>query len=294
MKTVVPTEMVCHLWANQSQSHAKNSNGHVFFNDSTIYSYGSHFPMGRIITRKGKRAVLLNCNSYSNTTSGHQSKVRYACRHITPRFNVPNIAKNHNNEIDHEANLAYYKDKIVKDAMSVSRARSNKDWKARNLQSLVNEANSYSQFFGLRKKFKEPTEIDLKKVIEQTRKEAAARDKRQKDLREQQLAAMAEDIKRWQDGQAVSSWNFPNTYLRTIITQEGKVVETSRGAQVPLDHALKILPLIRSGKPYKHNGHSIHVGQFRIDEIDTEGNVKAGCHFIERQEIERFATTLGL
>jgi hypothetical protein len=57
---------------------------------------------------------------------------------------------------------------------------------------------------------------------------------------------------------------------------------------------VRLLPHIRSGNSYQHNGHSIHIGHFRIDAIDTEGNVRAGCHFIKRDEMERLATQLGL
>ncbi len=70
-------------------------------------------------------------------------------------------------------------------------------------------------------------------------------------------------------------------------------METSKGAEFPLEHALRLLPFVRNGQPYKHNGHSFHVGTFRIDEIDAAGNVTAGCHYIKREEIERIAATIG-
>ena len=70
-------------------------------------------------------------------------------------------------------------------------------------------------------------------------------------------------------------------------------MQTTKGAEVPEEHAKKAAGIVKrckeTGTGYKRNGHSIHVGMFVIDEIDINGNVKAGCHFIEWSEIERIA-----
>jgi hypothetical protein len=47
----------------------------VFYSGRTIYSYGTHFPMGYVL-RPG--VVWLNGDRYSNTTSKHQSELRAA------------------------------------------------------------------------------------------------------------------------------------------------------------------------------------------------------------------------
>ena len=65
MKTIVTTDEVCRLWANQEQWHAHNRQNNVYFNDSTIYSYGSHFPMARHVETKRGKGVLINRASYS-------------------------------------------------------------------------------------------------------------------------------------------------------------------------------------------------------------------------------------
>lgn len=67
---------IAHLWAHQSQEEARNSNGSFFFEGDTIYSYGHHFPCGKIVhNRHGKKAYVLNSNSYSVATSRHQGMV---------------------------------------------------------------------------------------------------------------------------------------------------------------------------------------------------------------------------
>lgn len=67
---------VAHLWAHQLQSDARCSNTQLYFEGTTIYSYGSHFPVGKIVENKrGEKAYLFNPDRYSVTTSKHQEVV---------------------------------------------------------------------------------------------------------------------------------------------------------------------------------------------------------------------------
>lgn len=69
--------MVAHLWANESQESANGSN--FYFEGESIYSYGRHFEIGRIVRNKrGRKAYLINDTYYSSTTSKHQYYVREA------------------------------------------------------------------------------------------------------------------------------------------------------------------------------------------------------------------------
>ena len=73
--------MVAHNWANQTNKGKRGSN--FFYDGKSIYSYGYHFEVGRIVeTEKGNEIVLLNNASYSVSTSKHQGYVRQACNHI--------------------------------------------------------------------------------------------------------------------------------------------------------------------------------------------------------------------
>lgn len=69
--------MVAHLWAHEQEESASGSN--FFFVGTSIYSYGYHFEVGRIVKNKqGKKAYLINEDYYSATTSKHQCYVRNA------------------------------------------------------------------------------------------------------------------------------------------------------------------------------------------------------------------------
>ena len=69
--------MVAHLWAHEQEESASGSN--FFFEGTSIYSYGHHFEVGRIVKNKqGKKAYLINEDYYYVTTSKHQCYVRNA------------------------------------------------------------------------------------------------------------------------------------------------------------------------------------------------------------------------
>lgn len=74
------------------------------------------------------------------------------------------------------------------------------------------------------------------------------------------------------------------------------VVETSRGAQVPVSHALRGLRFVRAvvarGEAFQTNGKTFHLGHYKIDRIETDGTLTAGCHVIPYSEIERIAPEL--
>jgi hypothetical protein len=73
-------------------------------------------------------------------------------------------------------------------------------------------------------------------------------------------------------------------------------VETSRGARVPVSHAIRGLRFVRAvvarGEAFQTNGHTFHLGHYKIDRIDLDGTLTAGCHVISLAEIERIAPEL--
>src|SRR3954470_1643232 len=72
MKTRVETHTVAKLWANKTQSNARNGRN-FYFDDDTIYSYGPHFPIARHVkNQKGQSAILFTTRDYSSTTATHK------------------------------------------------------------------------------------------------------------------------------------------------------------------------------------------------------------------------------
>lgn len=82
--------MVAHLWANEKKESGKGSN--LFFEGRSIYSYGYHFEVGRIVRNKcGEKAYLLNDKYYSSFTYKHQ---RCVCSAIPTGSKVFSVGYN--------------------------------------------------------------------------------------------------------------------------------------------------------------------------------------------------------
>lgn len=65
--------MVAHLWANEKQEKASGSN--FFFEGESIYSFGYHFEVGRIVRNKrGEKAYLLNNSKYQVNCTGARTE----------------------------------------------------------------------------------------------------------------------------------------------------------------------------------------------------------------------------
>lgn len=84
------TSEVAHIWAHQLQDSARYSGGNFYFHGNTIYSYGSHFPCGKIVqNQQGKEAYILNSDSYSTTTAKHKNEVWQAIPSSSTYFSTP-------------------------------------------------------------------------------------------------------------------------------------------------------------------------------------------------------------
>lgn len=77
---------------------------------------------------------------------------------------------------------------------------------------------------------------------------------------------------------------------------DGDQVLTTRGVRFPVSHAKRALAFVRrvreSGQAYVRNGHTIHLGPYALDRMEPDGTVKAGCHVVSWEEIERIALFL--
>lgn len=105
--------MVAHLWANEKQESANGSN--FYFEGESIYSYGRHFEVGRIVRNKrGEKAYLINDIYYSSSTSKHQCCVRNAIPTGSKVFSVGYNMSNTGNMAFVTSGLESIKDAIEK------------------------------------------------------------------------------------------------------------------------------------------------------------------------------------
>ena len=133
MKTVFSNDMTVHVWAQNSQDNGRNSNGSIFFECCTIYSYGRHFPMAKILDG----VTLITTQSYSVTTSQHLSLVRQA---VSGRvFYVHDV--NADYPTTHLENFNKMSDAVDELLKKASRARENKEYLFNSAIVEINQAN---------------------------------------------------------------------------------------------------------------------------------------------------------
>jgi hypothetical protein len=285
-RTVHPVDMVAHLWAHKSQDYARNPGHNFYFSGDTIYSYGSHFPIARHVARNGHSAVLFTTRSYSTTTAGHKCVVDSACRHLTV-FHVADVTAT-------RPQFAQYRAEYMALVGKYAKARQRKPEHLEALRRLVSEANQYAEFFGLRTRLTLPDDL-TGMVAECQAIEKREKTRKQREERKREREAQ-ERLQKWVDGETDYP---PSAYGQPIrLRIAGDELQTSRGARVPLAHAVKAFRVLKrlhdKGQAYQRNGHTIHLGHFALDSLDIEGNVTAGCHTVAWPEIERVATLAGV
>ena len=280
---------LAHLWANKSRPSAKAS--HFYFEGDVIYSYGSHFP----IARHYKGIVLFTTGRYSNSTAKHISRTSGACHHLT-RFNVENVMEEPSGK-----DVKSYAKRIETAATLLSRAR-DPQFHLEQLKRIVDEANLFCETFKFKTRFSMPDENTLAGYREKS-KVAAQKKAVQTRLRNERIEREnAKAIQKWLAGEQNSlGWNVHKVYLRARhVACDGwsgnkpdyMALQTSKGASVPLSDAERAFRFIMLKRQtgWHRNGETFKVGEFQLDEVTPE-YVKAGCHRIEWNEIERFAKT---
>jgi len=285
MRTVVSSQEVAHLWANQAQPEARNAGGTLYFRDSTIYSYGSHFPMGRHVDG----IVLFTTNTYSPTTSKHLSWTGYACNHLTT-YSVPDVLAR--SKAQHRANFDYYRERYESLIIKASRARKYASLLLTEAEAIRTEANEYSRFFKIRVQLK-PADIDTLKTKADKQRKAELKAEKKRAIKRD--AELLERVARWRANDTYSRpWDYSQTILR--LSKDGETVQTSKGASFPADHARRALPIlhrcVKQGKTWQQNGKTIHLGSYRLDRISANGDVKAGCHSVKYAEVLHLETLL--
>lgn len=309
MKTVVSPDMVAHLWANRSQDTARNAGDTFYFRGSTIYSYGSHFPIASFSEGKRSTAVLMTTKGYSVTTAKHISMVRRALPSHVPVIycHTPFRIDGQTTSDDmHKANRAAYTEDAITAATKAAKARLRSADYLADYNNTMHQAAQYSAHFGLGWKLEGSETVanaltaSRKLVAQQKtrrtiaqRKAEAARALLEADSRKRYDKALAQ----WLQGDDV---RLPYSNSAPVsLRVRGDDIQTSKGAVVPVAHAKRLWTALERVKgstaDWIPNGHTLHIGAFAVDRIEAiTGDIHAGCHHIKHSEVARIAAQLGL
>lgn len=256
---------IAHLWFHGAYGNARNPRSNFYFSGDTIYSYGSHFPIARLVKNKaGNQAVLMTTRKYSPTTAKHIRTVWSAIRVRTGDawvpaegwqiFNVPEPT-----DFTH-SQLAGYQSRITELGKTVLQSRIREKTKAERFSKLVllvTEANDFAKFTGVKKRFAVPANVEvlsaeLGKIVKREEQEKKRRQVAQEKEWKWQTAKQREEyqsaLKGWLAGEQVYLPRNPDgnreAYLR-VNPVDSTVVETSQGARFPVSHARRAVRFIR-------------------------------------------------
>jgi len=286
-----------HIWANDPDSSIAKSANNMRCHNGKLYSYNT--VIAQIVTnhkgldtfQAGVETVVFNTGSFSNTTSKQQGLAHGAARHYDAIYiNLPKWGLDSlvfaQDAFDH-----FIKEASEKEAAALlvkaSRSRLHASRYYAQAVDIFENLAKYAAFFKLAY-----TSPDLSAIQAQ----AVEADKKQKELekikRAERIIEQAEALEQWRAGHDVRN-NFELTALRI----KNDEIETTRGARIPLDHAIKFWGLIKSwhdkGVSYVKDHHSINLGHYTVNKFDGQ-TLTVGCHLIPFSEIEGIANQLQL
>ena len=258
---------VIHLFAQQSQPHAKSTN--VFFYNDKIYSYGYHYLLAAFIeNKKGQKAILINDSGYSRTTEKHISAMIQASRQYRQFF------KTHTDKKIILETLEYLKKKILnakKPFLYSDQAQHLEKKYLEFCEFMGQKADKELKkaFLFFHNKVEDMVEI-YKKDIEKVEK---ARIKAEKARIKAEQIKDAENLAKFMDYEIPYCRFYSNEdFIR--ISQDGQFVETSQKVRIPIESAKILYKMIQSGKDIK--GYKIE--DYTV--ISLNGTLKIGCHHI--------------
>ena len=293
MKTVLANHQeVCHFWANKIQFGGKS--GNMFFRDNTIFSYGEHFPIAR---HDGLNTVLFTTKGYSPSTSKHVAYTRQAIPADKKIIYVRDVMDGSTTSIYADTvrdNLTAIQNTIINTLKKSFRARERKPY---YLHSAQRDLDNMGQYITLRKsalgKAVKEYEIFLANtragidtgeiqaaIAEQVKREEAAEKKRIARIKREN----AKKIQQWINGETTYCPRLDHALLR-INTAAG-TIETSERAEVTIQEGKALWHRIKQGKPI--------IGQILsgYTVLSFNGELKIGCHIIERAEVDRIGALL--
>lgn len=259
MKQVFTNSELAHIWASQHQTNGRNANDSFYFRGKSIYSYGSHFEIARILNFN---TVLFTVNSYSNTTAKHVNCAHYAVNHkqliYMSDFDSP------------KDSIKYWIEQI--NVLSEKHIRARKYDYTNEIEHAKTQINLISDNFKIRllKSQKDVLNAEISEVGERVQKLAKKETEAQKRKELKRIRTFT--------GDKTTKRNKTNVYL----TIQGEIVKTSRGANVPVKEGKILFDRIQKGKDIK----GFEIGYYTV--ISINGTLKIGCHEITRHEIERF------
>lgn len=275
------TDEVIHVFAQRTQYEGRNQSGNIFFYRDKIYSYGHHYLLGQFLDDK---TILINDRGYSRTTSKHISKLSYATsqyrRFYLTEVDVDLVYKQVNDLLKkiegarkpqtkqayiNEVSYLAHRMKQYHTFLNMSKIKGDED-----------RTNKYNSILNYAKIVKDETLlIDLERELNFVKRQTRHFNKHKAQ----------EQITKFYEGSINYLNNIPHALLR--LSKEGDTIETSRGANVPLNQAKILYHRIKAGKCIK----GFKIGYYTTIGIKDD-TIKIGCHDIKLDEVHKLSDVL--
>lgn len=305
---------VAHLWAHQSQSEARTPSSNFYFRGKSIYSYGRHFEIARILEEK---VVIMTNQSYSNTTSKHVHYVRMAIPYDVKVITVPYIHGKKSEDSwffssETPKNIEYFAATVNELVEKQKKAR--KIDYTKNILNTLKAFRDYVEYFSLKKEvpkyYKFMLEYDGdgdEDVAEFMReqfgvvanKKLKERKAKERKLKKEQAAKIQEWLEGSHGKNEISCYTGDKVLLRLVERGGEKFVQTSKGVEVTAESAMKLylgVCIIRKNRTlseeviekFLEKNNLTNIDNWTVNKVTKDGDIIAGCHKIHYSEIERF------
>lgn len=293
MKTVHTPEMVAHLFAHQTQDHARNSGDTFYFLGNELFSYGSHFCIAKHVeNKKGEKALLFTTRSYSNTTYKHVNKAHHATNHLNKIYCAYP-------DKDHAANLKYFYEDTKGSLKGLVNARKPEKY-IDAAESILRRCETYCSFFGI----KVPKELIkllesaktgeyseyLAKESKRIERERIKDEKKAKKEYEARAIKELYEFRKFERSTMFARFN-DRDHLR--YNSETKRIETSQRIEIPLAIAKMAYAWLKQtiSKGGCSGECNYKILNFEVTSVTPELFI-IGCHKIDMTEIEMIAKQL--
>lgn len=269
---------LAHVWANQLQYEGRAAS--MFFYGPVIYSYGHHYEIARFVeAANGQKVCFVNANGYSNSTAKHTAHVWNAIPDGIPTFKVPFLCGSgwsYSYSRQHYFNVDQLPGIVAAMLVEIKNLCHDQIKARTNFSLFSSAAGRYETIVEICNLFNipvpaKPENWDAAKLKADHLRNTQGERQRAKELKELEKSRdlLAKWLNHEYNGQI---YNIP-VHLR--ISRDGKLIETTKGAKVENELALRLLEKLRKGTDVK--GEKIN--GFTVIE-NTLDHVKIGCHTI--------------
>lgn len=306
-------QQVAHYFANSVQSEGRGSNFY-FETDRNgecyLFSYGRHFAIAR---RLSANVFSFTTRRYGQATSKHLAYARSALIGKTLVYCEDPMNGAATNKREAQAAI----DTELRNAETSRKIRqATRDGHKAQALRLAEQFNAYLAALPESERA-EVTPFDVSGL--DAMRAALAEDQRQKEEAERKRKEAAaikerEYLDAWRNDPTMYTQGMLNSPIalrlktfaparnldnRVIDGTSRTIVETSRGAQIPVEHAVALWPVVVSVKTGERSEDEAvrlvrRLGVYNLDKIRKDGSIVVGCHDIGFSELVRMAVALEL